>query len=454
MSLQTRNPATGDVLDTYPEQTPAEVHGVLDQAVAAQRRWQDLGFAERARGMRAVAEALEARADTFARLMALEMGKPLAQGASEARKSASACRYYAEHAEAFLADQPVAIDSGSAAISHAPLGVILGVMPWNFPLWQVLRFAAPTLMAGNTVLIKHAPNVTGTALALAQLFDDVGLGGGVYSALVIDLAPTATVIADPRVAAVSLTGSVRAGRAVAAQAGQVLKKCVLELGGSDAYVVLDDADIAHAATTCVHFRLTNAGQSCIAAKSWIVTRAARPAFEAAVRAQLAAQVVGDPFDSTTTVGPMAREDLRAQLHDQVQASMAAGARCVLGGVLPAGNGSYYPVTLLTDPPPGCPAYADELFGPVATLIEVPDAEAALQVANDTVYGLGGAVFSADVKAAEAFARQMHCGAVGINRAVASDPRLPFGGVRDSGYGRELSRHGLMEFVNVRAILRA
>ncbi|MEN8664674.1 MAG: aldehyde dehydrogenase family protein, partial [Polycyclovorans sp.] len=205
MSLQTRNPATGDVLDTYPEQTPAEVHGVLDQAVAAQRRWQDLGFAERARGMRAVAEALEARADTFARLMALEMGKPLAQGASEARKSASACRYYAEHAEAFLADQPVAIDSGSAAISHAPLGVILGVMPWNFPLWQVLRFAAPTLMAGNTVLIKHAPNVTGTALGLAQLFDDVGLGGGVYSALVIDLAPTATVIADPRVAAVSLT---------------------------------------------------------------------------------------------------------------------------------------------------------------------------------------------------------------------------------------------------------
>jgi succinate-semialdehyde dehydrogenase / glutarate-semialdehyde dehydrogenase len=454
VSLQTRNPATGDVLDTYTEQTAAEVHGALDQAVAAQARWRGLGYAHRARGLMAVAEALESRADQFARLMALEMGKPLAQGVAESKKSASVCRYYAEHAEAFLADQPIAMDSGSATVTHAPLGVILGIMPWNFPLWQVLRFAAPTLMAGNTALIKHAPNVTGTALALAQLFDDVGLGGGLYTALVIDLEPTAKVIADPRVAAVSLTGSVRAGRSVAAQAGQAVKKCVLELGGSDAYVVLDDADIEQAATACVTFRFVNGGQSCVAAKRWIVTAAARPAFEAAVRAQLAAQVVGDPFDSATTIGPMARDDLREQLHDQVQASIAAGARCVMGGVLPAGTGSYYPVTLLTDPPAGSPAYSDELFGPVATLIEVPDAEAALKVANDTVYGLGGAVFSRDVEAAETFARQLHCGAVGINRAVVSDPRLPFGGVGHSGYGRELSRHGLMEFVNVRALLRA
>lgn len=454
MSLQTRNPATGDVLDTYAELSPADLSAALDQAVTAQRRWRSLRFARRAAGLSAVAEALEARADDLARLMALEMGKPLAQGVAECKKSAGACRYYAENAEALLADEAVTVDSGSAAVTHAPLGVILGIMPWNFPLWQVLRFVAPTLMAGNTVLIKHAPNVTGTALALARLFDDAGLGEGVYTALVIDLEPTAQVIADPRVAAVSLTGSVRAGRAVAAQAGQAVKKCVLELGGSDAYVVLDDADIDLAATACVNFRLVNAGQSCIAAKRWIVTRPARPAFEAAVRVRLAEQVVGDPFDSATTVGPMARDDLREQLHDQVQASIAAGARCTLGGVLPAGTGSYYPVTLLTDPPPGSAAYADELFGPVATLIEAADAEVALQIANDTVYGLGGAVFSRDLEAAEAFARQMHCGAVGINRAVVSDPRLPFGGIGHSGYGRELSRHGLMEFVNVRAIMRA
>lgn len=454
MSLQTRNPATGDVLETYPEHDASAVDTALAAAVAAQRGWLDSGFVHRAERLRAVAAALEARADEFARLMTLEMGKPLAQGVAEARKSASACRYYAEHAEAFLVDQPVALDSGSAAVAHAPLGVILGIMPWNFPLWQVLRFAAPTLMAGNTVLIKHAPNVTGTALALAGLFDDCGLGEGVYSPLVIDLEPTAGVIADPRVAAVSLTGSVRAGRSVATLAAQAVKKCVLELGGSDAYVVLDDADIETAAAACVTFRLVNGGQSCVAAKRWIVTRAARPAFEAAVRARLDAEVVGDPLNPATTIGPMARDDLRQQLHDQVQASIAAGAGCSMGGVMPAGTGYYYPVTLLTDPPPGSPAYADELFGPVATLIEAADAEAALRVANDTVYGLGGAVFSRNTDAAEAFARQMRCGAVGINRAVVSDPRLPFGGIGHSGYGRELSRHGLMEFVNVRAILRA
>lgn len=454
MSLHTRNPATGDVLSTYPELGPDARHVALEAAVRAQRRWQATGFSHRAQRLLAVAEALEARADALARLMALEMGKPFAQGVAEARKSAGACRYYAEHAEAFLGDEAVSLESGNASVTHAPLGVILGIMPWNFPLWQVLRFVAPTLMAGNTVLVKHAPNVTGTALALAQLFRDAGLGEGLYTPLVIDLDDTARVIADRRVAAVSLTGSVRAGRAVAALAGQAVKKCVLELGGSDAYVVLDDADIEAAAATCVTFRLVNSGQSCVAAKRWIVTRAVRPAFERAVTARLNAQVVGDPLESATTIGPMARDDLRLQLHDQVQASMAAGAGCLMGGVMPAGTGYYYPVTLLTDPPPGCPAYADELFGPVATLIEVADAEAALRVANDTVYGLGGAVFSRDTVAAEAFARQMRCGAVGINRAVVSDPRLPFGGIGESGYGRELSRHGLMEFVNVRAILRA
>jgi succinate-semialdehyde dehydrogenase / glutarate-semialdehyde dehydrogenase len=450
--MVTINPHDGRELARYPLLEAAALNTALDRATQAQAAWAAQPFAARAQALQAVATQLEREAPALARLMALEMGKPLAQGEAEAKKSATVCRYYAEHAEAFLADEAVALDAGRGAVWHAPLGVILGIMPWNFPLWQVLRFVAPTLMAGNTVLIKHAPNVTGTALALARLFGEANLPAGVYTPLVIELDATAAVIRDPRVQAVSLTGSVRAGRAVAATAGVVLKKCVLELGGSDAYVVLDDADVELAARTCVQFRLVNAGQSCIAAKRWIVSRAVRPAFEAAVTAALRAQVQGDPLDPATTVGPMARADLRDELHAQVQRSVAAGARCLLGGERPDGPGSHYPVTLLADPPPGSPAWAEELFGPVATLIEVADAEAALAVANGTPYGLGGAVFSRDLAAAEAFARRLRSGAVGINRAVVSDPRLPFGGIGDSGYGRELSRAGIFEFVNVRAAM--
>lgn len=452
--IHTLNPATGEALSSYPCLDAAALDAALTQATRAQAGWARQSFADRAAAVNRLAELLEAEAPILARQMALEMGKPLAQGEAEARKSALVCRFYAERAEAWLADEAVTVDSGSATVAHAPLGVILGIMPWNYPLWQVLRFAAPTLMAGNTVVLKHAPNVTGTALALAALFDRAGLGEGRYTPLVIDLDATARVIADPRVQAVSLTGSVRAGRAVAAAAGQSLKKCVLELGGSDAYVVLDDADIELAAGACVSARFVNGGQSCIAAKRWIVTAAARPAFEAAVVARLAAEAVGDPLNPATTIGPMARHDLRDELHRQVEASRAAGARVVMGGVCPDGPGSFYPVTLLTDVGPGAPAWDDELFGPVASLIEVADADAALKVANGTPYGLGGAVFSADALLAERFARQLRSGAVGINRGVVSDPRLPFGGIGHSGYGRELSRHGLLEFVNVRALMRA
>ena len=443
--ITTVNPSSGAPLETYAELDAAALDARLAAAVAAQARWSRRTFAERAKVLMAVAQRLQSAAPALARSMALEMGKPLAQGEAEVTKSAWVCRHYAEHAEAWLADEPVTVDTGSAAVVHAPLGVILGIMPWNYPLWQVLRFVAPTVMAGNVVVLKHAPNVTGTALQLAALFDEAGLGEGVY---------TAQVIADPRVQAVSLTGSVRAGRAVAAAAGQSLKKCVLELGGSDAYVVLDDADVEAAARASVTARMVNAGQSCIAAKRWIVTSAVRPAFEAAVTNLLRREVVGDPLLDGTTQGPMARMDLRDELDRQVRACRDAGARVVMGGECPEGPGSFYPVTLLTDVGPGAPAWDQELFGPVATLIEVADAAAALEVANGTPFGLGGAVFSADVARAEQFARAMRSGAVGVNRPVVSDPRLPFGGVGHSGYGRELGRHGLMEFVNVRAVMRA
>lgn len=452
--ITTVNPSSGAPLETYAELDAAALDARLAAAVAAQARWSRRTFAERAKVLMAVAQRLQSAAPALARSMALEMGKPLAQGEAEVTKSAWVCRHYAEHAEAWLADEPVTVDTGSAAVVHAPLGVILGIMPWNYPLWQVLRFVAPTVMAGNVVVLKHAPNVTGTALQLAALFDEAGLGEGVYTPLVIDLDATAQVIADPRVQAVSLTGSVRAGRAVAAAAGQSLKKCVLELGGSDAYVVLDDADVEAAARASVTARMVNAGQSCIAAKRWIVTSAVRPAFEAAVTNLLRREVVGDPLLDGTTQGPMARMDLRDELDRQVRACRDAGARVVMGGECPEGPGSFYPVTLLTDVGPGAPAWDQELFGPVATLIEVADAAAALEVANGTPFGLGGAVFSADVARAEQFARAMRSGAVGVNRPVVSDPRLPFGGVGHSGYGRELGRHGLMEFVNVRAVMRA
>ncbi len=452
--ITTVNPSSGAPLETYAELDAAALDARLAAAVAAQARWSRRTFAERAKVLMAVAQRLQSAAPALARSMALEMGKPLAQGEAEVTKSAWVCRHYAEHAEAWLADEPVTVDTGSAAVVHAPLGVILGIMPWNYPLWQVLRFVAPTVMAGNVVVLKHAPNVTGTALQLAALLDEAGLGEGVYTPLVIDLDATAQVIADPRVQAVSLTGSVRAGRAVAAAAGQSLKKCVLELGGSDAYVVLDDADVEAAARASVTARMVNAGQSCIAAKRWIVTSAVRTAFEAAVTNLLRREVVGDPLLDGTTQGPMARMDLRDELDRQVRACRDAGARVVMGGECPEGPGSFYPVTLLTDVGPGAPAWDQELFGPVATLIEVADAAAALEVANGTPFGLGGAVFSADVARAEQFARAMRSGAVGVNRPVVSDPRLPFGGVGHSGYGRELGRHGLMEFVNVRAVMRA
>lgn len=449
----TYNPATGDKLADYPLMDNAALEGVLADVSAAQAGWRLQPFEQRADCMRAAGQILRDRAgDEFADIMMQEMGKPLAQGKGEAEKCAWICDYYADNAADILSRDQFDTGATNSFVCYEPLGTILAIMPWNYPFWQVMRFAAPTLMAGNAGLLKHSPNVTGCAQLLEQLFVEAGFPDNVFRTLVIDTDQAAQVIADKRVHAVSLTGSVGAGRAVAAEAGQALKKCVLELGGSDAYVVLEDADLDLAAEVCVKGRLTNSGQSCIAAKRWIVSGAVAEDFEQRVTALLKEHVVGDPSDDTTTVGPMARADLRDELHEQVKRSVAAGARLVMGGELPDGPGYFYPVTLLCDVGPGMAAYAEEMFGPVASILPAKDDDDAIRIANDSVFGLGGAVFTRDAKRGERIAaEELHSGAVFVNKQCISDPRLPFGGIKDSGYGREMSHLGIHEFVSAKTV---
>jgi succinate-semialdehyde dehydrogenase/glutarate-semialdehyde dehydrogenase len=451
MSITTTNPATGEVIQRYPSMEPAALDEALSQAAAAQRRWRDAGFAERGRCLRKAAALLRERDDKLARLMMVEMGKPLDQGRAEADKCARACEYYADNAQRLLARRNVEIDSGRAYVDFQPLGVIFAVMPWNFPFWQVFRFAAPTLAAGNGAVLKHASVVTGCALAIEDLLKDAGFPEGLFRTLLIDHGQSENVIRDDRIRGVSLTGSVAAGRAVGRMAGEALKKCVLELGGSDAYVVLDDADIDNAAEQCVAGRLVNGGQSCVAAKRFVVVEAVRESFEAAVLQRLRQARLGDPAEPGVRVGPMARADLRDTLHRQVQSSVERGARCLLGGVKPDGPGAYYPVTFLVDVKPGMPAYEEELFGPVAVLIAAADEADAVRIANDSAFGLGGAVFSRDLARAERVAAALDCGMVGVNRQLVSDPRLPFGGVKQSGVGREIGEFGILEFVNIKTV---
>ena len=452
MIFETINPTDGSPLARYPGMDAAEMTAIIERAASAQQSWQDTPFAERARCLRASGAILRQRAPELARLMAAEMGKPLAQGEAEARKCASVCDYYAEHGEALLAPQAVATGASRSFVCFRPLGVVLAIMPWNYPYWQVFRFAAPTLMAGNAGLLKHSPNVLGCALSIERILRDAGFPEDLFRTLVIDTDQAGAVIAHPQVRAVSLTGSVRAGRAVAAQAGAALKKCVLELGGSDAYVVLEDADLDRAVQACADGRFVNAGQSCIAAKRFIVVDAVREAFTDKLIARIRREHMGDPLDARTTIGPMARADLRDQLHVQVQASIARGARCLLGGELPSGNGWFYPPTLLTGVGPGMPAYEEELFGPAACVIGARDEADAVRIANDSVFGLGGAVFTRDLARGERLAtRAIRSGAVFVNQQLVSDPRLPFGGIKDSGYGRELGAFGIREFVNVKAV---
>ena len=452
MSMQVINPANGELVREYTEATAEEVQSILKDVHQAFLSWSETDFAHRAGLMREAAEVLRSDAKEHARLMAVEMGKPVRDGVAEVEKCAWVCEYYAENAERFLADEIIETDASKSYAAHRPLGVVLAVMPWNFPFWQVFRFAAPALMAGNVGVLKHASNVPGSALAIEGVFTRAGFPANVFRTLLIGSRQVESVIVNPRVMAVTLTGSTPAGKAVASAAGRVLKKSVLELGGSDPYLVLEDADLPSAVETCVVSRLINAGQSCIAAKRFIVVDAVREEFEKRFVDRMRAAKMGDPLDEQTEVGPQARVDLRDELHQQVEGSVRKGARLLLGGRIPDGPGAYYPPTVLTDVGKGMPAYDEELFGPVAAIIPVADTARAVAVANDSIFGLGAAVFTENaVKGEEIAKEKLQAGACFVNAFVKSDPRLPFGGIKESGYGRELSAHGIKEFVNVKTV---
>jgi len=451
VSFQSVNPVTGAVLETFEETSAAELDRILTRADAASREWRRLPVAARAERLRAAGRILRERKDAHARTMALEMGKPLAQGVAEVEKCAWVCDYYADEAAALLADEPRRTDAARSYVRFEAIGQVLAIMPWNFPFWQVFRFAAPALAAGNAGLLKHAPNVSRCALEIERVFGDAGLPAGLFRSVFLSNEATGDVIADSRVPAVTLTGSDRAGSQVAERAGRHLKKTVLELGGSDPFIVLEDADLARAATVAADARLQNSGQSCIAAKRFIVVDRVAGQFTQRLEAAMASRRVGDPLDAATAVGPQARLDLRANLHRQVEESVRRGARLVLGGRLPDGPGAFYPPTILTAVQPGTPAFDEETFGPVAAVVVARDEADAVRIANASVYGLGASVWTADAARGERIARELETGSVFVNGMVKSDPRLPFGGVKRSGYGRELSAFGLREFVNIKTV---
>lgn len=453
--LQSINPTDGRLLAEYEETPAAEVQADIEKAASLQREWEIVPVSERSRPMLRLAELLESNRDELAVTMTDEMGKPLAQSLAEVDKCAWVCRHYAENTERILQADHIEADRTKSYVAYRPLGVVLAVMPWNFPLWQVYRFLAPALMAGNGGLLKHASNVTGSALAIDRLAVEAGFPDGLFRTLVLPSSRVDEVLEHPSVVAATLTGSDPAGRAVAKKAGSLLKKTVLELGGSDPYVVLADADLAQAAETCSTSRLINGGQSCIAAKRFIVEEPVVEEFTSLLAEGMAKAVMGDPHDPSTTLGPMARVDLRDELHDQVQRSIAAGANLVLGGEVPEGPGAFYPSTLLSGVTEGMAVYHEETFGPVASVIAAADVDDAVRIANDTEFGLGGAVFTTDLDKGEAIARdRIQSGACFVNALVASDPRLPFGGIKMSGYGRELSDMGMKEFLNAKTVVVA
>ena len=452
MSFTAIDPTNGEVLSSYPDNSADEVDRILSAAHAAHLAWRDTPISERIERLRTLGALLRERKGEYGLLMTTEMGKPLGQAVAEAEKCAWVCDYYAENAEAFLSPVHVQTDASKSYYAPKPLGVILGIMPWNFPFWQVVRFATPTLTAGNAALLKHAPSVPGCALALEKLYRDAGYPEHLFRNLFIDVDPTGDVIDHPLVRAVSLTGSVRAGKSVAARAGAAIKKCVLELGGSDPSLILADADLDAAVSSCAAGRLLNAGQSCIAAKRFIVVDAVREAFTEKLLARMRAATMGDPTEPGTELGPLARIDLRDILHDQVRRSMDAGATLLLGGEVPDRPGWWYPATVLTDVQEGMAAYQEEIFGPVSTIIPVADADEAIRVANDTRFGLGASVYTSDLGRGEHIAADlMDAGNCFVNGMVKSDPRLPFGGVKESGYGRELSPLGILEFTNLKTV---
>jgi succinate-semialdehyde dehydrogenase/glutarate-semialdehyde dehydrogenase len=445
------NPTTGDVLETFDE-TPAQgIEQIVQSAHRAFLEWRHVAMDVRAPLMRKAAAVLRARGAEHARTMALEMGKPVVQGEAEVEKCAWVCEYYADSAATMLATEPRQTDASESYVRFDPLGPVLAVMPWNFPFWQVFRFAAPALMAGNAGVLKHASNVPRSALAIEAVFREAGFPPGLFSTVLVGSAAVGSLIEDPRIVAATLTGSERAGSTVARQAGSVLKKTVLELGGSDPYIVLADADLAAAARVAADARLINSGQSCIAAKRFIVVEAVADEFIRRFRDALGAQRMGDPFDRETQVGPQARIDLRDELHRQVEESVKRGAQCLLGGEIPAGKGAFYPPTLLAAVDKGMPAFDEETFGPVAAVIRAKDEVDAVRLANDSVFGLGASLWTRDLQRAARLAAEIEAGSVFVNGLVKSDPRLPFGGIKRSGYGRELSEYGIREFVNIKSV---
>ncbi|SEF32213.1 succinate-semialdehyde dehydrogenase / glutarate-semialdehyde dehydrogenase [Amycolatopsis pretoriensis] len=442
------NPATGAELTRFAPLTGDEVETAVDAAVSAQRQWRQRPLAERAAMLRDIAAVLRDRKDRYARLIVSEMGKPLVEAEAEIEKCAVTSEHYTDHAAGYLAERSVTAEAG---VVYDPLGVILAVMPWNYPFWQFFRFAAPAFAAGNGALLKHANNVPQCALAVEEVVRDAGFPADLFRTLLVDVEQIAPLIADDRIAAVTLTGSTEVGAIVAAQAGAALKKQVLELGGSDPFLVLADADIEAAARAAVKARFVNVGQSCVNAKRFIVEDAVADEFVAAFLRHAAELKIGDPADPATAIGPMARANLRAALHDQVERSVAAGATVLAGGEPVDGPGFFYPPTILDHVRPGMAAFDEETFGPLAAIIRVPDADEAVDLANRTEFGLGAAIWTSDVDRARKLAREVEAGAVFVNGVVASDPRVPFGGIKKSGYGRELGAEGIREFCNTKTL---
>jgi succinate-semialdehyde dehydrogenase/glutarate-semialdehyde dehydrogenase len=451
-TMSSVNPATGEVLARHEELSDAALEARLARAAEAFRAWRRRPYADRAALLVRAAEVLEQKKEHWARTMTLEMGKTFRSAVAEAEKCAWACRFYAEHGERFLADEEVKAAGTRSYVRCLPIGPVLAVMPWNFPFWQVFRFAAPALMAGNVGLLKHASNVPGSALAIEEVFRLAGFPEGCFQTLLVGSSRVARIVEDDRVAAATLTGSEWAGAAVASAAGRAIKKTVLELGGSDPFVVMPSASFDAAVSTAVTARCINNGQSCIAAKRFIVHDAIYDRFEREMVRRMAALQVGDPMDPATDVGPLATPAEVQKISEQVDAAVKAGARLLTGGKAPGGKGCYYPPTVLAGIPRESPSYREELFGPVAVLHRVKDLEEAIEVANDIPFGLGSSVWTNDEAERRRFVDDLEAGATFVNAMVASDPRLPFGGVKRSGYGRELAREGIREFVNVKTVV--
>jgi succinate-semialdehyde dehydrogenase / glutarate-semialdehyde dehydrogenase len=450
--MKSINPATEEVIAEYPEHTPAQIEAVMESARKVFGQWRSASIDERGSLMSRAAAVLRARRDSLAQLMTAEMGKPIAAGEAEVDKCAGACDYFAENAAAFLAPLAIPSDASKSYVRFDPLGPVLAIMPWNFPFWQVVRFAAPALMAGNVAILKHAPNVPGCALAIESIFSDAGFPTGVFRSLLISDNQLAEKLIDhPVICAVTLTGSERAGRAVASAAARALKKTVMELGGSDPFIVLADADPRAAAASAAESRCVNTGQSCIAAKRFIVERNIADEFESALIAAMSAMKVGDPMDRATKIGPLARLDLLETLHGQVQRSVEQGAKLRLGGHRRPGRGFFYEPTVLTNVCPGIAAFDEETFGPVAAVVRADDADDAVRLANLSRYGLGASIWTRDLNRAQALAVRIESGSVFINGIVKSDQRLPFGGIKNSGWGRELSHFGIHEFINIKTV---